>query len=193
VAELAPPAQYTDAAGVVDFYRINGDGGGFGTTGSQFTLLQTDESDTMYRVRFVSVFGSLSGSVGNVTLTFQGLTEGVRSGPGWPNGGPLVAAADTAVPHGGDYHYSWNTEIADNYAARDADFGHIWVGGLPLMFLPKFTDFSLMMSSFDGFDADYTFQGAHMQVERFRTTGAGGGGADQRVYIVPAAAGAAAA
>jgi hypothetical protein len=64
VAELAPPAQYTDAAGVVDFYRINGDGGGFGTTGIQFTLLQTDESDTMYRVRFVSVFGSLSGSEG---------------------------------------------------------------------------------------------------------------------------------
>lgn len=186
MADLGRPANFAGAEGVVEWQEIRNYFKSGPSSGGQADVYITDDTDYLWRLRFLSIFGDASGTVGTMALTLQGLTAGSLSGIGWPNGGPLVAAADAEVRPGESYHYSWNTEISDNYSNLDNDFGRIFVGGMPLLYIPKNTTISIMLSAKGGYDGQFNIDGGHLQIERFlpeQVTGGplGAGG----VYLLP--------
>lgn len=167
MAELALPPNFADATPELEVYRVPDQHSTFAQ--GQVELL-TLAGTALWRIRFASFSGSVGGSVGSVTLTFQALIPGSVGSP-WTNLGPLVAAAPTVINFNEDYHYSWNTDIADNYSNLTASFGRTSVVGLPLMYLPEDTRISLHVTRNNAWDGTLTILGGQIEMERFRLTG----------------------
>jgi hypothetical protein len=186
VVDLGRPDTYADAQGVVELlpFEINTFING---PNNQFELLETT-GEMLYRPRYFSIWGEGSGgTMGDFVVTFQGLYSGNSSRTWFPPSGGLVAAADRNVGRNESFLYTWNTEISDNYSNLDSDFGRIWVGGMPLMYMPSGTIFSVLLSKANGYDGDYILHTAQMQLERFqpeRVTGSDTTTLDQ-VYLLP--------
>ena len=185
MVDLGRPDHFEDAVGVVELFDIGNHFQAGPQSLVQFPLFTTDASPMLYRVRHVSIFGAATAGAGGFVLTFEGVTS-AATGPPWPTGGPLVAAADVQVNQNENYHYTWSTEIADNYSNLDADFGRVWVGGLPMLYLPKLTTFAVVFSAKGGYVGDFQIQDGHMQYERFQAdTVTGAGGTAETLYLLP--------
>lgn len=186
MVDLGRPDNFAGTEGVVELFLIGAFFRAAPSTEAQFEFLTTDVSPWLYRVRFVAIFGRATGTVGSVGITLQGLTI-TQSGPPWPNGGPLMANSDVLVNSGEGFHFTWNTEVSDNYSGLNSDFGRTWVGGLPLLYLPQNTTFSILLDGKAGYDGDFVLDGGHMQMERFAPgTVLGGDTAAQDLYLLPA-------
>jgi hypothetical protein len=186
VVDLGRPDQYADAQGVVELipFAINE---AFPGPSSQVALTKT-AGDMLFRPRYFSVYGEgAGGTVGDFVVTFQGLYSPDSPRAYFPSSGGLIAAAEKNVGRNESFVYTWNTEISDNYSNKDDDYGRIWVGGLPLMYLPTGTEFSVLLSAANGYDGDYLLHTAQMQLERFQpATVTGGGSANADLYLLPA-------
>ena len=186
MVDLGRPDKYADAQGVVDLipFDINTFLSG---PNNQFDLLET-AGDMLFRPRYFSIWGEGSGgTTGDFVVTFQGLYSGNSPRAWFPGSGGLVAAADRNVGRNESFLYTWNTEISDNYSNLDSDFGRIWVGGLPLMYMPTGTQFSVLLSRANAYDGDFILHTAQLQLERFApaaVTGSGSANAD--LYLLPA-------
>jgi hypothetical protein len=186
VVDLGRPDNYADAQGVVELipFRINE---AFAGPDQQVDLL-TVTGDALFRPRYFSIYGEATGgTVGDVVLTFQGLYGTTSPTALFPPSGGLVAAADKNVGLNESFLYTWNTEVSDNYSNKDSDFGRIWVGGLPLMYLPTGTSFSILLSGANGYDGDFLLHTGQMQLERLQPERVTGGGAPdlEQVYLMP--------
>jgi hypothetical protein len=187
VVDLGRPPNFGGSEGVVELFAFGEDFRFGPVAGAQIDLLTTDDSPSLYRIRFFSVFGNLTAGAGGVVLTFQANCSAITGDP-WPSGGPVIAASDTQVLPTESFHYAWSTEIADNYSNLDSDFGRVWVGGMPLVYLPKQTTISILFTSKGGYGGDFHMVGGHMQMERFQAdtvTGVGSQGPNEGVYLLP--------
>jgi hypothetical protein len=186
VVDLGRPDTYEDATGTVRLVRIaiNSAFGGLGQTDPWY---ETQEG-SYWRVRYVSIFGEASGgTVGTLVITFQALYGGNTPANYWPASGGLVAAADPNVALNQSFLFTWNTEVSDNYSNVDSDFQRVWVGGLPLMYLPGGVLFTFLMSAAGGYDGGCTLHDGHMQIEQFQPGAVTGGqGANADLYLLPA-------
>lgn len=167
MVELALPANFANAEPELEVYRVPDQH--FAFNPGQADILELT-GQALWRIRFASFFGNVSGTVGSVTLTFQALISGLVGSP-WTNGGPIVASAPTNVLFTEAYHYAWNTDIADNYSNLTASFGRTSVVGLPLMYLPEDTRISLHVTRNNAWDGTLTILGGQIEMERFRLTG----------------------
>lgn len=179
--ELALPANFADASPELEVYQVPNQHDVFPQ--GQVELL-TLTGTALWRIRFASFSGSVGGSVGSVTLTFQALIPATVGSP-WTDLGPLVAAAPTTILKGEDYHYSWNTDIADNYSNLTASFGRVSVVGLPLMYLPEGTLISLHVTRNNAWDGTLTILGGQIEMERFRLTGQAQAQSLDQIYLLP--------
>jgi hypothetical protein len=166
VADLGRPPAYEGADGTVLLHRIeiNSAFGGLGQTDPWYETA----GEGYFRVRYVSLYGEATGgTMGTLVITFQALYSGDTPANYWPASGGLVAAADPNIALNQSFLFTWNTEISDNYSNVDADFGRVWVGGLPLMYLPGGVLFTFLMSAAGGYDGGCLLHDGHMQIEQF--------------------------
>jgi hypothetical protein len=165
VAELAVPEFWQPASGLkmgLIPIKVNDSGG---LMPHEQALYET-AGDLLYRVRYFSIVGhAIGGTVGSMVVTLQGLYSS-QGPPGYfPAVGGLVAAADQNVQRGEDFLYTWATDLPNGYSNLDADFGRIWVGGIPLMWLPTGTQLSLLLSPEGGYDGGWSLESGELHIE----------------------------
>src|SRR5215510_6594503 len=98
----------------------------------QVEIYQT-QPPRLWRMRFFSVFGTVSNGVGTVQLTLGGFISGLVGDP-WTNGGPLLSTAPASINPTEDYHFTWSPDIGNSYSGLNVAFGRTANTALPLLF-----------------------------------------------------------
>lgn len=155
---LPIPAKFIDPTGEIDFYETG--------------------AGSLWRVRFVNIFGNTGGTSGTRVVSFNILTSGLLGDP-WPNGGPVNAASPVTLSVNESFSFTWSTEVGDNYAGLNSPFGKTSVMGLPMVFVPRLTLLEIAVTS-SGAVGDQTvnIQGGMAQVEKFPQNALMGTGPD---------------
>lgn len=184
MTDLGRPDTFQDAEGTIDVVAIPGHAPG--TSSWELDYYETT-GPLLFRPRFVSIFGNVSAGAGTVTFAFQGLTSGLLGDP-WPAGGPLVCPSPVAIASGARFSIAWNTEIADNYSGPTSSFGTAVVAGMPVVYLPRLTTFSILATASAGATVVPVLEGGMMQLERLSPATASAGGDEFALYLQPTGA-----
>jgi hypothetical protein len=161
---LPIPATFIDPTGVIDFYETG--------------------AGSLWRVRFVNIFGNTGGTAGTRVVSFNILTSGQLGDP-WPAGGPVSAASPVTLAVNESFSFTWSTEVGDNYAGLNSPFGKTSVMGLPMVFVPRLTLLEISVDSSGALGDQTVFvQGGMAQVEKFPQNSLSGQG-DQLPDLSP--------
>jgi len=183
MAELAQPDNYQGSEPELVVYtsprnQLNGNPIVFFTTGG----------GALYRIRFVTVIGTVITSAGTAEISFEELATAVVPA-GWPTTGPLACTVPHAFANGEAFMVEWSTEIADNYLGTNVNWGTVAVQGLPLVYIPEQVQIALTLNPQGVNTASANIQQAMIQYDKFQNIGAQAVGpeSEQRVYLLQAA------